>query len=478
MAGFKNALAVFQHAAKQVPAYKALLKQRGVNASKIKTEADFLRVPVIEKADYIYQNDPYQLFPQGKMPALIYASSGSSGKPTFWFRGDAEEKTAGKLHEQIFREIYGIKKNEPTLVMICFSMGLWIAGGITYAACREITRMGYNLTSITPGLEKGDILNSLEKLHSKFKHIVIAGYPPFIMDVLVDADKRHIPLDKVRVLTAGDKSSEGWRDQVVKLTGHKDMLRTVVNVYGCADAGMLGFETPLTVFLRRVALGNKDLAQELFDGDANKAAVVQYDPDKIYFEKVEDELVFTVNTGIPLVRYNLHDLGNILQFADIAALFKKHGLEKEAKKVGAQWHKWPVLVKFGRTDVAVTTYALNIFPEHIRAGLEDKKIAKLVTGNYIAYSKSVQNHKKEELHFDIELAAGVTASKTLQQKIADTLVQVLTKVNFDYRKLYEKIGDRALPVVKLLQFGKGVPVSAGTRSLLNIQGKKPRMVLP
>ncbi len=64
----------------------------------------------------------------------------------------------------------------------------------------------------------------------------------------------------------------------------------------------------------------------------------------------------------------------------------------------------------------------------------------------------------------------------MQNKIAAIMVQHLIADNGEYRKLHATIGDKALPVVRLVPFGK-LRTSAHQTTLLNIKGKKPRLVL-
>jgi NAD-specific glutamate dehydrogenase len=109
--------------------------------------------------------------------------------------------------------------------------------------------------------------------------------------------------------------------------------------------------------------------------------------------------------------------------------------------------------------------------------LEHKQISKLVSGNYLAYNKNVKKDTVEQLHFDIELSPGVKPSTDLQKKITDAVVKTLMTVNNEYRKLYESLGKKALPMVKLMQFGGATVKVNEPIAMLNIKGKKPRMLL-
>ncbi|MFI5205605.1 MAG: phenylacetate--CoA ligase family protein, partial [Candidatus Paceibacterales bacterium] len=442
---------------------------------QVNSQEEFERIPIMEKKNYLYRYPIQQFFPKGKIAPVIYASSGSSGQPTFWFRGDDQEETGGKFHEKIFTDIFGIKKEEPTLVIICFAMGLWVAGNFTLACCRNVSRRGFNLTTITPGIEKMDVINSLQTLGPQFKNIIIAGYPPFVMDVVNDALKAKIKFTKnTFILTAGDKFSEEWRDSLLKLLG-TSARKNIISIYGSADAGVLGHETPISIFIREEALKNQGLYSQLFGQEDIEPALVQYDPDYIYFEEVNKELVFTTKTSIPLVRYNIHDVGTIVPHHEMVGRLEKLDLLNKAKAYGINLWKWPFLVKKGRTDVAVTFYALNIYPENLSAGIEDRRVRKFLTGNFLAYNKDTQNHKTQKLFIKLQLNQKIKASKTIKELIKKSIVDNLTKVSIEYRKLFSSIGSRALPEIILTNHSDFGKVDA--QGVMNIHGKKPKVVI-
>src|SRR3989344_769537 len=102
-AGAKSALVLFQRAAKEVPAYRDFLTQHGVHPKKIKTVDDFVHVPVMQKADYLRQYPMKDLVFPGA-PANLHtlsASSGSTGKPYLWPRGEVHELEGALIHETI-----------------------------------------------------------------------------------------------------------------------------------------------------------------------------------------------------------------------------------------------------------------------------------------------------------------------------------------------------------------------------------------
>jgi phenylacetate-CoA ligase len=83
-------------------------------------------------------------------------------------------------------------------------------------------------------------------------------------------------------------------------------------LYGTADAGVLGTETPLSITIRRFLAGNPSAAQAL-TGQLRLPTLVQYDPADRFFESLDDgTLVFSADGGIPLVRYHIADEGGVI----------------------------------------------------------------------------------------------------------------------------------------------------------------------
>ena len=182
--GFKEALKLFKETARRVPAYKLFLKKYRLNPERVKSCEDFKKIPATDKDNYLRAYNFFKLFPEGKVPDMVSASSGSSGKPFYWPRGVEQEEVGGKLHERIFGDIFGIKKNERTLIIVCFSMGTWIAGTFTMSSVRWLAKNGYKISVITPSIEKEDAVNILRDLAPLFGRVVLTGYPPFLRDVI------------------------------------------------------------------------------------------------------------------------------------------------------------------------------------------------------------------------------------------------------------------------------------------------------
>jgi len=355
-------------------------------------------------------------------------------------------------------------------------MGIWIAGNYTLSACRGVARRGYALTIVTPGLEREDIFYILKTLAPKFKNIILAGYPPFLMDIVVEVNRQNIKLNShIFTLTAGDKFTEEWRDAFLKLLKVKNQ-KHIISIYGSADAGVLGYETPFSIALRRASLENQGLYRALFDEELILPALIQYDPKHIFFETIKNELIFTANTANPLIRYNIHDEGKIFTMNEIRDIVRKYKLSRYIpREYFKQWNM-PFIIKKGRSDVAVTFYAINIYPENIKTALEVKKVSKLVSGQFFAYNKNINHQKTQKLYIQIELAKGIKPKKKYIVTIQKEIIETLRKLSIEYRKLYETIGIKAIPKVQIALFGSTNFQTKSVHGILNIKGKKARIL--
>lgn len=360
----------------------------------------------------------------------------------------------GKLHEKIFRDIFNIE-GQRTLVVVCFSMGNWIAGTFTAASCRYVARQkGMNLSVITPGIEKEDILAVLRDFAPQFETVVLAGYPPFLMDIITETKSREISLDgfKLKFLFAGEGFSETWRDLICSAVNIKNNLTDTSSVYGTADAGALGNENPLTIFLRKKATENTSFRDELFGDIGFVPSLVQFDPDAIYFEIINEKLAFTVDSGIPLVRYDIKDKGCVITQNKLVPVLKKFNLYDGAKDYLKKW-PYPMVALFGRSDVAVTFYALNIYPENIKATVEQSNLLSKLTGKFIARVETNEDQTVQKLIINFELLEGVLVDKSFIEETKKSVFENLIRLNTEYRKLHNAIGDKALPEIEFSVFG-------------------------
>lgn len=448
--GQKKALRTFHAAAERVPAYSHFLKHHGVNHKKIKSFDDFRRLPLVEKDNYLRKYPLDQLMWDGRKfeGDIISVSSGSSGEPYFWLRDEAQHEEAAEIYYDIYKNTFH-SDEIPTLLVVCFSMGIWIAGSYTTLGAMAARRKGLKMNIITPALDISDSVAVIKRLQNDYQQIILAGYPPFLKDLVdrgAEAGINWLNLN-VGFTAAGEAIGEELREYFIKKgTKYNDPTK-VVSIYGTVDAGIVANETPLSVTLRRLIYQN-NLQKDYF-GRQVLPTLAQYDPLKKYIEVVDDNIVFTSSTALPLIRYNIKDIGG--KFDDLSGLiFNEKDFQRSIQKNKVdikQWYK-PFVYVHGRADFTASLYAVLIYPENIKKALLQEGLSKFTSGRFVMSVK----HKKnldQYLELVVELRNGTKATKELHNLVEKGVMDVLSQDNFEYRKLLNSIGRRAHPKVIL-----------------------------
>ncbi|HEX7843191.1 MAG TPA: hypothetical protein VF469_37225 [Kofleriaceae bacterium] len=431
-------LALFRRTAAGVPAYAAFLGEHGIDPAQVASAEDWRRLPLMTKPDYFRRHALPELCRGGELSAcdMVAVSSGSTGEPTFWPRGLADELAVASRFEQVFRDSFGADER-PTLAVVCFPLGTWVGGMFTTAACRHVAAKGYPITVVAPGNNRAEILRVVGALGPRFAQTVLLGYPPFLKDV-VDAgiaDGFAWRAQAIRLVLAGEVISEDWRDLMAERLGLSDVARDTASLYGTADAGVLGNETPLSITVRRFLSRDPQAAREIF-GQARLPTLVQVDPFERFFEEHDGTLVFSGDSGIPLVRYHIADDGGVLPYADLIARLGRMGFdaEAEARRGGPRGVRpLPFVYVFGRSHFAVSYYGANVFPDTVIIGLEQPTVRELVTGKFVLEVRE-DDDSNRELWIAVELsAAGAGAPPgPLRDALAESILAVLLRLNSEF----------------------------------------------
>lgn len=453
------ALMLFHEMVKRVPAYQKFLTENKITANKIKTTKDLENVPWIDKENYLKKHRLADLCWDGKIRApIISASSGSSGTPFFWPRSFNIEIETNYVYELFLKYIFEIDQYR-TLLISGFSMGIYIGGTFTLNCCMRIAKKGYPLTVLTPGINKEEILRSVENLASSFEQIILCGYPPFIRDILDDGEKRGINWAKMNLkfFFASECLSEEFRSYIYGKVGIKprEYFFSSMNLYGTADAAIMGHETPLGIFVRKLFSESRKRCLEFF-GTNYVPSLNQYYP---FFKHIQIEngevVLSSYNCEIPLLRYNIHDKGNIIPFNQILKITRSFGYsEREIEKAtGRPLWRLPYVYLYGRSDLSVTLYGLNVYTENIKAALETEELIDLTTGKFVMETKNREKDQSQYLLIHVELRDGVKPSVELEKKFQKTIIGTLRKVNSEYNHLYQSIKAKAHPEVELCHQG-------------------------
>lgn len=434
-----TALNLFYDVATNVPAYKGFLAAQKIDPTAIQTLADFQRLPEINKENYISRYPLAQLCRYGKLEAcdMIAASSGSTGKPTFWPRFFTDELQIATRFEQIFHDSF-YADNRRTLAVICFSLGTWVGGMFTTNCCRYLASKGYPLTVITPGNNKTEILRIVQEIGEAFDQVVLLGYPPFLKDVIDTGIARGVEWQQyqIKLVMAGEVFSEEWRSLVGERVGAENPCYNFASLYGTADAGVLGNETPLSICIRRFLAEHPEAAKALF-GESRLPTLVQYDPSSRLFEVEDSKLLFSGDNGIPLIRYNIMDTGGIIIYDTMLQFLAEWGfdpvenLRSQTQELPRGIHPLPFVYVFGRSNFTVSFFGANIYPENVTVGLEQAGITEWVTGKFVLQVTEDADQNRF-LSVVVELAPGVEGSEDKRQAITASILSQLLRLNSEF----------------------------------------------
>ena len=429
-------VSLFHDAVNNVPAYRDFILSRDLDSSSIHNYQDFQNLPLVTKHNYMQAYPLSALCRNGRLEDsdIIACSSGSTGKPMFWPRSTKNELDIAMRFEQIFECAFDAK-SKSTLVVICFALGTWVGGIYTMECVRYLAQKGYAVTLVTPGNNKNEIFKVVQELGDYFDQVVLAGYPPFLKDVVDSGLATGIDwaLYNMRLIFAGEVFSEEWRSLICKRLGIDNPYFTTASLYGTADAGVLGMETPISISLRRFFAQNPEATKEAF-GESRLPTLVQYSPTSRFFELHENTLVVSGDNGIPLIRYHINDKGGVYSYEKLLSFAKNKGYkvpQEFREQLDKASYPLPFVYLFGRSDFTISYFGANIYPENVTVALEKDGITQWVSGKFVL--QTVETASKDRiLKVVVELASGVTAPSNLEEIIANSVLKELIRLNSEF----------------------------------------------
>lgn len=453
--GRRHIVRLFTDISQNVPAYQAFLREQKVNPASLRGSRGVATVPPVTKKNYLHIHSFTDLFRSGtlRLPQVLTSTSGSTGRPTFFARSHKVDDHSSFIHELIYRT-GSLDPRASTLVVVCFGMGVWIGGVITYQAFERMGRRGYPISVITPGINKHEILKILTDLAPQYEQLVLAGYPPFLKDVIDDAVASGIDFHSrpTQLLFAAEAFTEGFRDYLGNTVGVKNILTDAVNIYGSADIGTMAFETPIAILARRLAMRQPKLFEELFKGTEKTPTLAQFVPDFVNFEAPNGDIMISGDSAIPLFRYAIGDRGGVYTFTQLTDLFSEHGVDllREVKREGisAYTQQLPFVYVYERADLSTTLYGLQIYPETIKEVLLQPRYRQHFTGKLTLLTRYDSGHN-QYLEVNVECRPVKSPNVELVRHLLTSIVQNLHKKNSEFRELSSHLGGRAEPKIVL-----------------------------
>lgn len=411
----------------------------------------------MNKKEYLTQYPLQDIcWPKALTKSVVFTStSGSTGEPFYFPRHRALDQQYSIILEQFLKNNRK-SKNEKTLVIVCFGMGVWIGGVITYHAFELVNERGtVPISVITPGVNKKEIFSALKHIAPEYDSVILCGYPPFIKDVIDEALTQGIKLASlnVKLIFAAESFSETFRDYVANRTGIKNVYTGTMNIYGSADLGAMAYETPLSIFIRRHTLQNKKIYQSVFVDSARTPTFAQWNPSHIYFESKDKTILITGNNALPLIRYEIGDHGGVISFEEVVSIFKEYNIDilTEAAKAGISKdliQKYPFVYVYERADFSTKLYGAIIYPEYVKEALSNKQIQEFVTGKF-TMTTAFTERQDEYLEINVELKPSIMQTPMLTKKIEELVNHTLSIRSAEHKNNVETIPEKVRPHVIL-----------------------------
>ena len=228
----------------------------------------------------------------------------------------------------------------------------------------------------------------------------------------------------------------------------------------------MAHETPLSVAVRRLAFKDDALRRTLFPEKLKQPTLAQYIPEMFYFEQLENNLVCSAYSGIPLVRYDLKDYGGLHTMQNVRNYLNESGYSAEKLLNGAKVTKkpWnlPFVYVYERNDFSVSYYAFLVYPDTIRRAIQDPKHQKALTGKFTALVE-YDDEGRQKLKVHTELRHGHKPSAALSGSVQATVHASLAKESSEYRELFRVVGEVAKPEIVLWPYEDTTYFRPGTK---------------
>lgn len=448
-----TALQIFQEAATRVPAYRDFLAQYSIEPHRIKTIADFQSLPFTSKENYILRYPLAARCLDGKITEAdtVATSSGSSGNPLFWPRQLAQEWEGAQIHTHLFNQIFETDQKS-TLFINAFAIGNWIAGMFTHASLYLSKLNGLKIMISSPGFNQDEVFKIMSEFSPHFDQTIIACHPPVLKMMMENAITQGLEIQKynLKFLGAGEGFSENWRAHLLSLVNQSDQLMSMINIYGSADAGLIGFETPLSIHLHQLTSLEHKLNQFLFQSERNPY-LYQYDPRMRFLESINGEIAITMRGVMPLIKYNIGDKGGLITPTDLNTRITEYyrpekSLPPEFTQHSKQWNL-PFVYIFGRDLFTVTLLGVNIYPETIKAAIEHADLQPYLTGRF-SVAKITDDNQDQSLLIRLELKPKKKVSAKLRKLTQQIFVSTLKNLNAEYNQIELRFGNKVHPVFK------------------------------
>jgi len=466
--GQKMALEVFHQATEKVPAYQDFLKKQGVDPSAIKTLEDFQeKVPLMTKKNYLSQYSLAELSQEEikKETFGMCFTSGTTSVPLgmLIYKKSFPLALRGFINYLHYLwDIYSPSKS--ILFMNGLALGPWLAGFfVNLIVAKEVEK--HNFTLVTPGSDPTMMVEILEKIGRNYEEIIIICYSSVLRAFFEEGEKRKINWKEfnIKILTGGEVFPSTFRETFfskIDPSLKKNPWR-IVEIFATSDASILGYETPLTILIKELLNKRKELCLKIFDKEKIEN-LFQYNSLSVFLEEKGEKVCVTKPGVIPLIRYQIGDLGKMISFETMKEILAKEGYNIDDLLKKASWQKgyfkWPFFAFLGRGDDMIAIYSgAKIYSQNLFSLLE-KPEAKEIKSFKISTQVDENQNKRFVVYLELKSDLKFSQEESIksEQKYQKLIHEQLLKTNIDYKDAYRLNPKIVLPIVKIFPFSGGL----------------------
>lgn len=430
-----------RRARETVPAYRHFLSSHSVAGS-----APFTSLPRIDKANYLTQHDFANLLAGNFTDTFtIFKSSGSSGRSFYWPQLK-ENHRSSRLQMQAFLQGAFQIHERSTLAVVGLALGSWIGGEHFSWLLKSVALESlYSFAVFSPGSQHKEIIEVISGAGRFVDQILLVVCPSAIGHLLLLAEQsgNALPLEKIRFIVIGEPFPESLRLGLHKRADRPLSEPAMFSMYGSADTGALGFESPASIAVRQILTQDHTVAKDLGFG-ASAPHFFHFCSENSYLEVINGELCVTKWQGIPLVRYNLHDSVAFFRWQEFRALLLARKTQTAAAPElfamleGAGDALPDLLAVSGRSDSSLILCGTNFSETQLDAAVRSHELAGWLTGAYKARVRL--ENERQFMEFDLEFLKGVAPDDKTQDAVYAALVQALGRQQpeflDDWRNIY------------------------------------------
>lgn len=328
----RRLLRVFHRAAGQVPAYAALLAERGAAPERVGTLADFMTLaPLLDKTNTFQRFPLDQLCAPGALGDLasVLTSSGHGGRFSYGLISRGQHATGPEMIDRAMDHAFAIDSRR-TLAINCLPMGVVFSS--------------HRMTVATVSVREDMAIGLVEAFAPYFEQLVLVGDPLFLKRLTDYAADQGVDWGRYRVnVVIGEEIfGEHYRAYLAQRLGldpGQPQRGYIMSSMGVGELGLhLFFETPATIALRRAAHRRPEFCRALLGtdpADTTLPLLFTYHSERTFLEIVEPDRdgfgglavsLLEDEAPLPLLRYQTGDVGRLLDAAQVRTACARHGV--------------------------------------------------------------------------------------------------------------------------------------------------------